>query len=137
MIQYDYINATFINDVTETVQYHCWNDQLMSFIIIIRYNSFAYLFLNILMISYLSALGSKLEINVKCFVLFGNQQPALVIKNWNRECSYLFLPSTAIYHGRFVKSVICVYENIHLEFCPGQWIYTSKLEINIPSGAYK
>lgn len=71
MIQYDYINATFINDITETVQYHCWNDQLMSFIIII----------NILIISYLSALGSKLEINVKCFVLFGNQQPALVIKN--------------------------------------------------------
>lgn len=64
MIQYDYINATFINDITETVQYRCWNDQLMSFIIIIRYNSFAYLFLNILIISYLSALGSKLEINV-------------------------------------------------------------------------
>lgn len=35
MIQYDYINATFINDITETVQYHCWIDQLMSFIIII------------------------------------------------------------------------------------------------------
>lgn len=81
MIQYDYINATFINDITETVQYHCWNDQLMSFIIIIRYNSFAYLFLNILIISYLSALSSELEINVECFVLFGNQQPALVIKN--------------------------------------------------------
>lgn len=64
MIQYDYINATFINDITETVQYHCWNDQLMSFIIIVRYNSFAYLFLNILIISYLSALGSKLELNV-------------------------------------------------------------------------
>lgn len=78
-----YINATFINDITETVavQYHCWNDQLMSFIIIIRYNSFAYLFLNILIISYLSALSSELEINVECFVLFGNQQPALVIKN--------------------------------------------------------
>lgn len=31
----------------------------------------------------------------------------------------------------FVKSVICVYINIHLEFCPGQLVYTSKLEINI------
>lgn len=44
MIQYDYINATFINDITETVQYYCWNDQLMSFIKIVRYNSFAYFF---------------------------------------------------------------------------------------------